>query len=578
MEKQRQVITIIQKLASEMFKAVRCTRYSSTFLEYCGAYSHMKYAKTPKIMYPETMSEQECLTALQGHIRLENGQTRLITKNQPLYISYVSHGSVSWANKNVFCQGADITIGGETHSGMLVMKSTRVLVEDVDIERGRDDRLVDVTNRQQLGYMCRPGVACISNDATYIYTQEIQLCNLQVIRSVNCEVITNEQGVHFVNRKHKLYFREGSLESQSVECPSDFTLLRTQYTNLYITKDEVDHLPALGEDVDLDLELRTTIEYLEFEVIESARRIAAYNSNKLCSLQTHGVDLTSMLSPFSQNSVVRNQGDYLVEFACTPVQVEFKLHETLQPMCFRNGVIGRLGSELVLLDTSTFVVYDPHQFSSTSCEYHFPALIKTTQGEVISVHPTVRVEKINSVVVQADSQLPVLQHEDSGKSLLYTDKEIIKYNNLIHFARIHQVISAKLVTNVCKSKCGVSLGVESPLLDMSNIMPVGLPDLKSLILDHLLDVGSVCGLFIALLLIMQAISKCWKIVTIECPCRHKPSGQAVVEINTGTATPSNLGQGSTTQLRSQLESEEIDMEPLDTKPRPARNRHVRFVR
>ena len=132
---------------------------------------------------------------------------------------------------------------------------------------------------------------------------------------------------------------------------------------------------------------------------------------------------------------------------------------------------------------------------------------------------------------------PVFSHEDNGLDLLYTDAEVIKYNNLLHFSQIHKLVAAKLTTNLCAHKCGVNIGREGPILDMSNVLPVGLPDLQTLLWDHLLEAGSVCGLLLFGLAVIQGALRGFQLIKpwLGC-CKQNTAGHTTVEIHNEPST------------------------------------------
>ena len=175
MSKNMKKIELIQKLNTIPIEAVRCSHFVSTFWEYCGAYSHMKMAKTPDIQMPTTVSISQCTQAAKGHLKIGN-EDIFVTRNQPIYLKYLQHGSVDFQEGNVFCKGATIQLNGETHQNILVYKAEFILVEDVKLEYSPlTGNLADVTSRMQLSF-CKPGIPCLHREATYIYETTPNLC------------------------------------------------------------------------------------------------------------------------------------------------------------------------------------------------------------------------------------------------------------------------------------------------------------------------------------------------------------------------------------------------------------------
>ena len=554
-------VGVIQKLRVLNLPAIRCVRRASILVEYCGSYSHMKLVQPPRIDQPEVMSEQECHAAAGGQVALSAGKKVLISRNSPFYTQYLQHGSTTWTTGNLFCQGADLNINGELHSSILVYRSVYILVEDVQVEFSiAGGALVDVTNRQTLNYLCRPGVACASNEAMYIYDQRPNLCPLRHVRTVEARTLMHQGQEHFLSRSHRLFLKKGAVQAVPTGCPPA-TVFATQYEALLVSTGRVPNLPSVGGDVDLDLEIRTSIEFTEVEAIAMAREVLQDEQRSLCLLTLQSAVTGDIPSPFSPHAILRARGDVITELSCQEVRVEFRLHEMIRPECFRGAVIGRVHEEIVLLDTQTFTVHEVSELSLVSCEDHFPALLRTEEGEHVSVHPQVAVEKVTITAMDQLKGGPLLKHVDNGQSLLYSDAEIVKYNNLLHFGRVHKLVAAQLTTNICPEggKCGMSLGKAGPILGMSNLIPMALPDFKELLLDHLMDVGSVCGLLVFLLLAIQYLVASCRMVRSCIHCsRPAVTGSAgtVVEVHQAAAA----GPGASTPPGESVE--------LAVRPRP----------
>ena len=520
------------------FPAIRCTRFTSTIMEYCGRYSHQKLARPPIFRRPELMSEGDCLSAARGQVRLDNGQTVLVSRNQPVYVEYMLHGTTQWIEGNVYCEGATITVEGETHEEMMVYKDTMILVEDVMLEYSpRLNQLVDTTNRQSMGYLCRPGTACRSGDAQYVYDKRPDLCPLKVVRSLNMEQVFVEGTKHFVHAQHKLYFREGDVVASPENCPS-INLKRTQYHQILLTEDDISGIAMIEGNINIDLELRTSLEFAEFEIMQTARDIVQANSRRLCMNVIGKVADNDLRSPFSDNAIIRMRGDILYELVCTPVRVHFRMHEKLSNRCYRGAVIGTVGEERILLDTKTMTVHEVSELSATACADHFPEIIKTEENKFISVHPVARIEQVHAVTVShLRAKGPIFHHQDNTEDLLYTDAEVVKYNNLLHFNRLHKLVAAKLTTNLCTHSCGMSIGQEGPLLSLNNLIPAEIPNLKTIIWDYALEAGSICGLVLFFLGILQGIWRGTRAIRPLCPCGRESSNGTLVQIHNEAATP-----------------------------------------
>ena len=158
-------------------------------------------------------------------------------------------------------------------------------------------------------------------------------------------------------------------------------------------------LANVANEVDIDLEIRTAIEYVEFENLEVIRQFLKSTHSQLCNLYLAQSNDESR-SPFSEHAILRRRGDILYELMCQPVIVQFRVNEQLSPHCFRHAVIGsRVGEDKVLLDTITFTVHNITTLPQCSCDEHFPDIIQSENGAVFSVHPTVKIEPFHPLTV-----------------------------------------------------------------------------------------------------------------------------------------------------------------------------------
>ena len=66
----------------------------------------MKIVQPPRIDQPEAMSEKECHAAAGGQVTLSSGRKVLVTRNAPFYTQYLQHGTTTWAEGNLYCEGA----------------------------------------------------------------------------------------------------------------------------------------------------------------------------------------------------------------------------------------------------------------------------------------------------------------------------------------------------------------------------------------------------------------------------------------------------------------------------------------
>ena len=131
------------------------------------------------------------------------------------------------------------------------------------------------------------------------------------------------------------------MEPSPTGCPT-LKVRQTQYKQMLMMDENPSSLRNVEGNIIYDLEIRTAIEFSEFEITETAQKIVQANTQRLCTIALSNTALAEVRSPFSDDAIIRIRGDLLYKLICKPVIVRFKLNERLGQTCFREAVIGHV--------------------------------------------------------------------------------------------------------------------------------------------------------------------------------------------------------------------------------------------
>ena len=212
---------------------------------------------------------------------------------------------------------------------------------------------------------------------------------------------------------------------------------------------------------------------MQFYTESLSNNINSALTEKLCTSKLNfpaGTDI----SPLNPDYLIRRRGEILQEFKCIPVKVTAIVNSQPHPRCFRHGMPVYLGNTLVLLDTQKKTVIDIEKRNQINCNLIYPDFVWDTNHEILLyADPTIRVEthlKILDFAMTVHEE----RHESVEKNLFYTQEELTKYENLMHFHQVREEIFDDFVSNLCNgqdSPCGYNSNFDQPLIKFDNLLP-----------------------------------------------------------------------------------------------------------
>ena len=511
-------IMILQEVMVRETTAYRCERRASTFTLYCGAYSHQKFFSPPAVEVLEEITPAKCREiSSSGHFSTEDGRSIPVILNGEAIYTHIKHGTIYSGNtvNNVYCTGAEVMLDGEVRGGVLQLVTVKIRVDKIRVEV-KADAIIDLDNHQAVPSACQSEDSCGTAIVSYYIPGKAAKCNLARVRRTLAQPvqIKTARGVHtaLVDHQHKILLPLEDKMDVNPGCTSFVQeVWNTPYPELKVVRNIEDTLPdslylstmeELGaSSVDLDLEMKISLGYLEhYFHLEMTARLRNFGKS-LCGLESNRLTSTE-LSPFQKHSLMRTRGDLMQEIRCKPVKLTANLGEKRHDFCIRDALPVTLGFEKVYISSPHHIVLEANEIVPIPCNStHLPVFVSTDQKTLVQADPVVRKARLRVEHLELANLGELnFEEEEYVGSLLYTEEEIKKLENLISFGRVREKALHTVVDSFCDSgNCGsyqpvgqLSQGFSFARVQEEIESP--LHWLESAWLSHLERVGSYCGL------------------------------------------------------------------------------------
>ena len=468
-EEKEQSVMILYSSTKHAVSATRCEKRVTRLTEVCGSFSHSKILGPPDILQEEVFDPAVCQSSIERLVYLkEDGTSLNIELDRAYTYKFIEHGKLQVSTNNVACQGSSILINGERHDSIVQLVTAEVRFVSVQLELDIGSA-VDLDSHVRLPTACAREKVCQAGPFAYLIEHPPKECPLYVLRTLPMArtTVKTEKGEEnaLVSHQHKIFLLLKHTEVADSGCRPVYEVQSTNYKDLKVVlqEDQISQINALSEhispsQVDLDLELRTSAEYLSyrFEVLLKDR--LRHVAGNLCRVSQHSLGRAE-LSPFHKNSLLRVKGEVLQELACKPVQAEIRLGESRSTRCYTDAIPAWLNNEPVLIAAQTRLVIGHDDSQTVKCDAAYTPVFQTTDGSLVQASPEIKVVDITLTHFQSNylhlDEEGEVMHEDYGEDILYTTQEMIKFNDLIHFSRARNLVLDSLVRKYCTGgDCG----------------------------------------------------------------------------------------------------------------------------
>ena len=447
-------VTIVQETRTRRIRAGRCGRKTSRFIAYCGAYSHVKLSAPPDIMQPEPLSIEECTTLTTSNTYYLRGKSIHVPWNARRTLKGFERGNVVFGAFNTNCEGADTTVDGERHTNVIVYITTEIELREVILLQ-ENGRVIDAEESVSLTATCVTDGACVNGEYTYKLLETPSTCDMREVRTIAMTRVvlphgTNREEQYWVSQEHKIVLRRAG-ELQVAGCSRLSTLVRTQYKSLHfaIGLPENHGLEKVqAESVDLELELKTSEEYLLYRMEQQFYNKFREVGRQLCNINSANLQSLER-SPFHTNALIRIRGQLVQELSCTEVVVSVAEGERRSEDCYDSLIPVNLDGQPLFLDATTLTLVEDGDLHRVPCRDQYTAVVRSTAGVYLQAVPEVRTVNIKISDVHESFLQGQDEHEEEGEDLLYTEDEVTAFQDLIHFQRTKEQVLDGLVRTYC---------------------------------------------------------------------------------------------------------------------------------
>ena len=411
-------------------KGYRCTVRKSTFMLYCGAFSHTKLMRTPEIEVLETVTKDQCLHMVNsGKFRVPSTGSLLHVAIGEEHVHAVNALGVVHAEGSVSCEGQQLKIQGTNIvNNVIDMEQFKITIAKENyIQSG--DRVENVQDHVKFPASCGVGDrGCSTVMGTYTWDIPAERCQFEEARS---DGKFYEDGEYLVDKDHKLRVKLGEDVMMSNHCPTG-KIWYTDQTDIMLTKTAgYPRMPAA--DLDIFLYINSRQDYLQYHLEKSRGDLENDMKKTICNTQ-YNSEQNKIYQIGKLNALRR--GDVVYTFTCK--------NET--------GIIASSDKcyNSIALTNGKFV--DPitrissKHATAIECNENFPLYVKTEgQGwvAVSSVIKPVAEPKIRHI--EAASQ----EHE-SMEGMVYHKQQIKEWEVLVQQGTYRDAIVEKISRGLCR--------------------------------------------------------------------------------------------------------------------------------
>ena len=519
-----QTVLVLQYNTQRVIQGYKCEKFVSRYDAICGAFSHTKVLSPPDVRIAVPFLAHDCAIAIkrQSYIK-EDGNSVPIEPNRRIYYKYTEYGSLTWSTDNVACTGSSITVNGQVHNNVLSLVTTEVLIKSISIEINIG-QAKDLDSLTDLPPSCSHDIVCQDGMTGYVLEHQSS-CPLYTIRTLPMTYVKVKSGKGeeqdaLVSHEHKLLLVLQGQEAAHPECKPIFAVTATTFKDIKVVTESNDiasiqHMAKVipASAVDLDLELRSSEEYIMYAFETMLKEKLGGLASSLCQMNTHGLSRVE-LSPFHPNALLRVRGELLQELVCNPVVVEVRIGDSRGNACFADSIPAWYKNSPVLVQAGTHLISTEAEIAKVTCESTYTPVFKSREGKLLQASPDVQTLDLEIGHLEGDflhlSADAEVTHTSFKGDLLYTEAEVSAFNELIHFTRSRERVVDAMVGQYCSTgDCGLyTPSIGSRTFDLSNLedqLQNPITKFFSNISDKVAEIGYCCSTVIVVYTVLKVL-------------------------------------------------------------------------
>lgn len=446
--------TILQQPTTRQIKGYSCKVRRSMYHFKCGAWGHLKLATVPQILHPLDITVEQCRTMINTRsYRLPGNPTAYrLELNKEVYLELTTKGELVEKDNVVSCTGETVHIGTSLHQNVVRLEEYRFIIqEETFLVSG--NQMEAVTDHLSLPcpYTTQ---GCVTGDATYSWSRFNQVCNLEIVKTIEPRHVLN---TYLVDHDRQLLINTTG-QTTLPGCP--MTLTKTDHPTLFLAKTpEVISLPTvMGNEIDLALQSSIHLNYVSYQLEREFDNQEATTKKRIC--EENRLKEKSEPTPLKDGSYGTRRGDIYYIFDCQQKTAKIREDTT----CWADIPIAEEG--FVTPDSRQLVL----QSTKIPCSKIFPTVIRTNKGWVeVLPHLKIRPEPLKQL---PHSTQPV-DHVDYSHGGLYSDQELKEWKHQISFPSYHKALLKSLSYGSClhDGSCSTTENSDIKRYDLDTLIP-----------------------------------------------------------------------------------------------------------
>ena len=524
----KEKIKILQKMDHWSLGGWLCKGQVWHQVHHCGMLSHESLVAPPRFAEDFPITPDQCKQATQGKSWTGLDGVRYDVDNGDNVFSYLDVGELYLDHGEVSCQGADTVIDGVTFHGVLRSVQQTVTIQRIKMQKRfkapKDIHVLDL-HITVPEYLAESGDYAVIGEGTILFDHDSTPCNLAALKEAEVWVLPpsnqdlldgREVGPALLNVDARLRLQlKGSYNSME-ECNlEDYTLSRTNYESLVVLRRPPDELPLAL----LDLDIRQ-LDHVAYEGIQDDV-LASYIEQARTNLTTElsEVKCISQINDHKNNGVdlgederVLLRGEVVYRYTCKRVRVS---PNPLTDKCYKDLPV--LLQEKNKPDSQLFLQAESRQLVKSSAEEPCdaaavaPRAYRTDSGVYVALTP--ELVTVPSPILRSKSKawaLDLDNHLDmsgSTKGNLYSSRQLSGWQHLTQWPTFKDASEAHRhlpVTSGASSSHGYD---HRGYLD-ANPVTILTDAVKTYLGNHILELGSICGLVLAALCLLICVVTC----------------------------------------------------------------------
>ena len=443
---------LLQKGSAKRVGGHSCRVVSTKFTDYCGAYGHIKHVRMPEIAVSRTISPQTCsqMISTQRFIS-DDGVSHPIELQTENIIHSQELGSVELGDNSVTCRGQPMNINGHVINDITVLSQYAVtVVKQEFLVRGNQVEVVDghIILPENICGMEKMG--CTTHDTTYIWTPPPNLCEYEVIRTIE---VTEESG-YLVDRTNKILLKSGGLVSTTSNCPSGM-IQHTNFHNLFLASEGM-AFPEVTNEADIATYINGRDDFVLFEAENLVMKQRNIIQGTVCKnrLEERGQKMIRVRG----NQFIRANGDAVEHFTCSrrTGQIKGAPQHCYEEIPLQDGRFVKVVNRVATVHASPI-----------PCNGRYGIKLQTLEGVWIEI-----TDKL--IPIATPRTVPVLSpdysHEDLSRGGIYTEEELTSWNQHVQFGDLHEAIIKTITLGVCNGQGTCPASPEVPAYHLNNLL------------------------------------------------------------------------------------------------------------